>query len=623
MNDNIRNFCIIAHIDHGKSTLADRLIELTKNDNQIVIEQTLDSMDLERERGITIKAKAIRLLYKANNLKTFQLNLIDTPGHVDFSYEVSRSLSACEGALLIVDATQGIQAQTVANVYKAIDQNLTLIPVINKIDLDMARPQEIAKELQATFGFTQDEILMVSAKNGEGVPLLLEAIVNKIPHPVVDKDRKLRALIFDSKYDPYKGVVAFARIVDGTLKNNSRILMMSNKIESDIIELGVLTPEPQKVNILTAGEVGYIASGLKAINEATVGDTITNAREPAEAPLDTYTPLKSMVFAGLYPADGEDYETLKDALDKLRLNDASLNYTPENSLALGSGFRCGFLGLLHMEIIQERLEREYELTIIITAPSVSYKVITTESETLVIDNPSKLPEQNMVSEILEPWANLTVLTPSKFIGQVMDLVTNKRGKLTRMEYIQSDSGDISTSNESSSLVSEEDTMPNSNSTRVILEFDMPMSEMLVQFYDQLKSRTQGYASMDYSIADYQKGNLVKVDILVNSQKVDALSIITHRDESYSKGKQLVAKLQNSIPRQLFEVPIQAAIGAKIISRANIKALKKNVLAKCYGGDVTRKRKLLQKQAEGKKRMKKVGRVEIPQEAFLAILTNDQ
>ena len=623
MNDNIRNFCIIAHIDHGKSTLADRLIELTKNDNQIVIEQTLDSMDLERERGITIKAKAIRLLYKANNLKTFQLNLIDTPGHVDFSYEVSRSLSACEGALLIVDATQGIQAQTVANVYKAIDRNLTLIPVINKIDLDIARPQEIAKELQATFGFTQDEILMVSAKNGEGILLLLEAIVNKIPPPVVDKDRKLRALIFDSKYDPYKGVVAFARIVDGTLKNNSRILMMSNKIESDIIELGVLTPEPQKVNVLTAGEVGYIASGLKAINEATVGDTITNAREPAEAPLDTYTPLKSMVFAGLYPADGEDYETLKDALDKLRLNDASLNYTPENSLALGSGFRCGFLGLLHMEIIQERLEREYELTIIITAPSVSYKVITTESETLVIDNPSKLPEQNMVSEILEPWANLTVLTPSKFIGQVMDLVTNKRGKLTRMEYIQSDSGDISTSNESSSLVSEEDTMPNSNSTRVILEFDMPMSEMLVQFYDQLKSRTQGYASMDYSIADYQKGNLVKVDILVNSQKVDALSIITHRDESYSKGKQLVAKLQNLIPRQLFEVPIQAAIGAKIISRANIKALKKNVLAKCYGGDVTRKRKLLQKQAEGKKRMKKVGRVEIPQEAFLTILTNDQ
>ncbi len=623
MNDNIRNFCIIAHIDHGKSTLADRLIELTKNDNQIVIEQTLDSMDLERERGITIKAKAIRLLYKANNLKTFQLNLIDTPGHVDFSYEVSRSLSACEGALLIVDATQGIQAQTVANVYKAIDRNLTLIPVINKIDLDIARPQEIAKELQATFGFTQDEILMVSAKNGEGILLLLEAIVNKIPPPVVDKDRKLRALIFDSKYDPYKGVVAFARIVDGTLKNNSRILMMSNKIESDIIELGVLTPEPQKVNVLTAGEVGYIASGLKAINEVTVGDTITNAREPAEAPLDTYTPLKSMVFAGLYPADGEDYETLKDALDKLRLNDASLNYTPENSLALGSGFRCGFLGLLHMEIIQERLEREYELTIIITAPSVSYKVITTESETLVIDNPSKLPEQNMVSEILEPWANLTVLTPSKFIGQVMDLVTNKRGKLTRMEYIQSDSGDISTSNESSSLVSEEDTMPNSNSTRVILEFDMPMSEMLVQFYDQLKSRTQGYASMDYSIADYQKGNLVKVDILVNSQKVDALSIITHRDESYSKGKQLVAKLQNSIPRQLFEVPIQAAIGAKIISRANIKALKKNVLAKCYGGDVTRKRKLLQKQAEGKKRMKKVGKVEIPQEAFLTILTNDQ
>ena len=617
MNDAIRNFCIIAHIDHGKSTLADRLIELTKNDNQTVIEQTLDSMDLERERGITIKAKAIRLLYKANNLETFQLNLIDTPGHVDFSYEVSRSLSACEGALLIVDATQGIQAQTVANVYKAIDQNLTLIPVINKIDLDVARPQEIARELQATFGFTQDEILMVSAKSGKGIPLLLETIVNKIPPPAGYKKEKLRALIFDSKYDPYKGVVAFVRIVDGTLSNNSRILMMSNKIESDIIDLGILTPEPEKVNVLTAGEVGYIASGLKSINDATVGDTITSAKETAETPLDTYTPLKSMVFAGVYPADGEDYETLKDALDKLRLNDASLNYTPENSLALGSGFRCGFLGLLHMEIIQERLEREYELTIIITAPSVSYKVITTEQETIMIDNPSKLPEQNMVSEILEPWANVTILTPSNFIGQVMDLVTNKRGKLTRMEYIQSDS-----SSSNISPIDSETSASSENSNRVILEFDMPMSEMLVQFYDQLKSRTQGYASMDYSVSDYQKGNLVKLDILVNSQKVDALSIITHRDESYSKGKQLVAKLQDSIPRQLFEVPIQAAIGAKIISRINIKALKKNVLAKCYGGDVTRKRKLLQKQAEGKKRMKKVGRVEIPQEAFLSVLNNE-
>ena len=617
MNDAIRNFCIIAHIDHGKSTLADRLIELTKNDNQTVIEQTLDSMDLERERGITIKAKAIRLLYKANNLETFQLNLIDTPGHVDFSYEVSRSLSACEGALLIVDATQGIQAQTVANVYKAIDQNLTLIPVINKIDLDVARPQEIARELQATFGFTQDEILMVSAKSGKGIPLLLETIVNKIPPPAGYKKEKLRALIFDSKYDPYKGVVAFVRIVDGTLSNNSRILMMSNKIESDIIDLGILTPEPEKVNVLTAGEVGYIASGLKSINDATVGDTITSAKETAETPLDTYTPLKSMVFAGVYPADGEDYETLKDALDKLRLNDASLNYTPENSLALGSGFRCGFLGLLHMEIIQERLEREYELTIIITAPSVSYKVITTEQETIMIDNPSKLPEQNIVSEILEPWANITILTPSNFIGQVMDLVTNKRGKLTRMEYIQSDS-----SSSNISPIDSETSASSENSNRVILEFDMPMSEMLVQFYDQLKSRTQGYASMDYSVSDYQKGNLVKLDILVNSQKVDALSIITHRDESYSKGKQLVAKLQDSIPRQLFEVPIQAAIGAKIISRINIKALKKNVLAKCYGGDVTRKRKLLQKQAEGKKRMKKVGRVEIPQEAFLSVLNNE-
>ena len=622
MNDNIRNFCIIAHIDHGKSTIADRLIELTTN-NQIVIEQTLDSMDLERERGITIKAKAIRLLYKNDNEDTFQLNLIDTPGHVDFSYEVSRSLSACEGALLIVDATQGIQAQTVANVYKAIDRNLTLIPVINKIDLDIARPQEIANELETTFGFSKDEILMVSAKDGIGIPLLLETIVTKIPPPSGDKNQKLRALIFDSKYDPYKGIVAFVRITDGTLTNNTRILMMSSKVESDIIELGILTPEPQKIDVLTAGEVGYIASGLKSINDATVGDTITNAKEIAEEPLDKYTPLKSMVFAGVYPADGEDYETLKDALDKLRLNDASLNYTPENSVALGSGFRCGFLGLLHMEIIQERLEREYELTILITAPSVSYKVVTTESKTLVIDNPAKLPQQNMVSEILEPWVNLTILTPSHFIGQVMDLVTNKRGKLTRMEYIQSESVKITSSEQKNQADLEEPSIPKDNSNRVILEFEMPMSEMLVQFYDQLKSRTQGYASMDYSISDYQQGNLVKLDILVNNQKVDALSIIIHRDKSYSKAKILVAKLQDSIPRQLFEVPIQAAIGAKIISRANIKALKKNVLAKCYGGDVTRKRKLLQKQAEGKKRMKKVGRVEIPQEAFLSVLDNNQ
>jgi len=398
---------------------------------------------------------------------------------------------------------------------------------------------------------------------------------------------------------------------------------MSSKVESDIIELGILTPEPQKIDVLTAGEVGYVASGLKSINDATVGDTITNAKEIAEEPLDKYTPLKSMVFAGVYPADGEDYETLKDALDKLRLNDASLNYTPENSVALGSGFRCGFLGLLHMEIIQERLEREYELTILITAPSVSYKVVTTESKTLVIDNPAKLPQQNMVSEILEPWVNLTILTPSHFIGQVMDLVTNKRGKLTRMEYIQSESVKITSSEQKNQADLEEPSIPKDNSNRVILEFEMPMSEMLVQFYDQLKSRTQGYASMDYSISDYQQGNLVKLDILVNNQKVDALSIIIHRDKSYSKAKILVAKLQDSIPRQLFEVPIQAAIGAKIISRANIKALKKNVLAKCYGGDVTRKRKLLQKQAEGKKRMKKVGRVEIPQEAFLSVLDNNQ
>ena len=625
----IRNFCIIAHIDHGKSTLADRLLEITgavaPGD---IVEQHLDTMDLERERGITIKAQAVRLLYSSKNEAEYQLNLIDTPGHVDFSYEVSRSLAACEGALLVVDATQGIQAQTLANVYLAMEHDLQIIPVINKIDLNVAEPERVAEEVQQAFGFERDEIMLASAKEGEGIDDILEAIVDRIPAPKGRQAEPLRALIFDSKYDPYMGVIAYVRVFDGRVPSNGRLRLMSTGTESDALEIGCFRPEPTKVDDLGTGEVGYVATGLKTVGDAPVGDTITLAVAGTKTPLDTYRPLKPMVFAGLYPADGEDYLALRDALQKLGLNDAALTFQPESSLALGSGFRCGFLGLLHMDVVQERLEREYKLSLLATSPSVSYKVVTTDGSTHEIENPSRLPQQDRIEEILEPWVDLTVLAPASFIGTLMDLVTNRRGEFKRMEYIQH--GD---SSDGPDLAGEATSQPTarapagqtaggrtvSSQARVTLEFGIPLSEILVEFYDQLKSRTQGYASMDYSLAGYRPDNLVRLDILVNGEPVDALSVIVHRDGAYPKGKDLVSRLRELIPRQMFEVPIQASIGTRVLARETIRALRKNVLAKCYGGDVTRKRKLLEKQAEGKKRMKRVGRVEIPQEAFLSIL----
>lgn len=604
----IRNFCIIAHIDHGKSTLADRLLEVTSAVSpRDMVEQFLDNMDLERERGITIKAQAVRLAYKSDSGENYQLNLIDTPGHVDFAYEVSRSLSACEGALLLVDATQGIQAQTVANVYLAVEQGLEIIPIINKIDLDIAEPERVADEVQKTFGFKKEDVIFASAKEGVGVQNILEVIVNKIPSPQGDVDGFLRALIFDSKYDPYKGVVAYVRVFDGAVPKDARIKMMSTGMESEVLEVGTFQPLPTKVEHLMTGEVGYIATGLKRVGDVPVGDTITLSDNPANEPLVPYTPLKPMVFAGIYPADGEDYLALLDALQKLSMNDPALSYQQESSSALGSGFRCGFLGLLHMDVVQERLEREYDLNLLATAPSVSYRVITSGGDVLDIHNPAHFPESQHIEEMQEPWVTVTVITPDKFIGTIIELVTGLRGQYRGMEYIQSALG----------VGSEV-----KHQARASLEFSMPLSEMLIGFYDQIKARTQGYASMDYSVEDYKPSNLAKVDILLNGEPVDALSVIVHRDFAQSKGRNLVSRLKDVIPRQMFEVPIQAAIGGRILSRANVKALRKNVLAKCYGGDVTRKRKLLEKQAKGKKRMKKVGRVEIPQEAFLTVLGID-
>ncbi len=618
----IRNFCIIAHIDHGKSTLADRVLDVTGAvDPREKVEQRLDSMDLERERGITIKAQAVRLDYTSRSGEKYQLNLIDTPGHVDFSYEVSRSLAACEGALLVVDASQGIQAQTLANVYLAMEHDLEIIPVINKIDLDVAEPERVAQEVEKAFGFRDDEIIFASAKDGDGVEDILEAVVERIPPPSGNGVGPLRALVFDSKYDPYKGVVAYVRVFEGAVPKNSRVRVMSTRKESDALEVGCFRPQPTRVDGLAAGEVGYIATGLKTVGDAPVGSTITLAEDSASVPLDTYVPLKPMVFAGLYPADGEDYLDLRESLEKLQLNDAALTYQPETSLALGSGFRAGFLGLLHMDVVQERLEREFEINLLATSPSVAYRVVTTSGEVKDVDNPSKLPEAQLINEIQEPWVDLTVLVPASFIGTVIDLVTGRRGEFKRMEYIQYGDGtngvDGATPKDHASGTQPVGDGP--SRTRVMLEFAMPLSEMLVDFYDQLKSRTQGYASMDYSVADYRPGKLVKLDILVAEEPVDALSVIIHRDGAHIKGKELVTRLRALIPRQLFEVPIQAAIGGRVVSRETVKALRKNVLAKCYGGDVTRKRKLLEKQAEGKKRMKKVGRVEIPQEAFLSIL----
>ena len=596
----VRNFCIIAHIDHGKSTLADRLMQQTGAvDEREMVEQLLDSMDLERERGITIKAQAVRLAYKGADGQDYQLNLIDTPGHVDFSYEVSRSLAACEGALLVVDASQGIQAQTLANIYLALENDLEIIPVINKIDLDVAEPERVAQEVQQAFGFTDDEIVFVSAKDGTGIPEILEAIVQRVPPPTGSPDSPLRALIFDSKYDPYKGAIAYVRVMDGQVPSGSRVKIMSNGSVSEVLEVGVFAPAPTSIERLSVGEVGYIATGLKSVGDAPVGDTVTLANPAAAEPLKGYQPFKPMVFAGLYPADGEDYLDMRVALEKLQLNDAALSFEPENSVALGSGFRCGFLGLLHMDIVQERLEREYDLNLLATSPSVAYEVLMTDGEILQIDSPAHLPDSSRIDEIQEPWLDLSIIAPANYIGPVIELVRTRRGEYKRMEYLQQE-GTHST-------------------PRVLMEFNVPLAEVLIDFYDNLKANTQGYASMDYSLSGYRSGRLAKVDILVNNEPVDALSIITHRDNAYYQGRELVKKLRELIPRQLFEVPVQAAIGRKIIARETIRALRKDVLAKCYGGDVTRKRKLLQKQAEGKKRMKRVGSVEIPQEAFLSIL----
>jgi GTP-binding protein LepA len=596
--DLIRNFCIIAHIDHGKSTLADRLLQVTGTvAERDMVEQLLDSMDLEREKGITIKARAVRMSYKAQDGQTYELNLIDTPGHVDFSYEVSRSLAACEGALLVVDSTQGIEAQTLANTYLALEHDLTLIPVINKIDLPAAQPEMVAEEIRRVIGLPTEEIIFASAKAGTGVAEVLEAIVQRIPSPTGDPHAPARALVFDSHYDPYKGVIAYVRVVDGELKRGDTLRVMSTGATTEALEIGVFRPSMTPINSLRTGEVGYLATGLKVVGDCQVGDTVTTARRSATEPLPGYKAVKPMVFAGLYPVASEEYEDLRQALERLHLNDASLTYFPESSAALGFGFRCGFLGLLHMEIIQERLEREYGLNLLITAPNVEYRVTRTDGTVLVVDNPDDMPDPAKIASIEEPWMEISVVAPSRYIGPIMELVTNRRGTYKKMEYLDEE--------------------------RVVLQYDVPLGELIVDFYDQLKSRTQGYASLDYQLADYREADLVKLDILVNSVPVDALSLITHRDKATYQGRQLVERLRRRIPRQMFEIPIQAAIGSKIIARETISAMRKNVLAKCYGGDITRKRKLLEKQKEGKARMKMVGNVEIPQEAFMAVLSLEE
>ena len=593
----IRNFCIIAHIDHGKSTLADRLLQMTGTvPERAMVAQMLDSMDLEREKGITIKARAVRMIYTASDGETYELNLIDTPGHVDFTYEVSRSLAACEGALLVVDAAQGIEAQTLANVYLAMEHDLTLVPVVNKIDLPSAQPELVAEEIDRVIGLPADEVIYASAKEGRGVAEILEAIVARVPPPRGETGNPLRALIFDSHYDSYKGVIAYCRVMDGEVKTGDRVQMMATEAIAEVLEIGCFTPEMTPTAVLRTGEVGYIATGLKIVRECQVGDTITHAAHPAPAPRPGYPPVQPGVYAGLYPVDTEEYGELREALDRLHLNDASLVFEPETSNALGFGFRCGFLGLLHMEIIRQRLEREYKLDLIATAPSVEYRVITKGDRVVLVDNPSDMPDANSIIAVEEPWMLISVVTPTRYIGAIMDLVTSRRGTYVRTDYL--------------------------DETRVALFYDIPLSELIVDFYDVLKSRTQGYASLDYQFAAYRPADLVKLDILVNAVPVDALSIITHRDKAFYQGRALVDKLRRLIPRQLFDVPIQAAIGSKVVARETISAMRKNVLAKCYGGDITRKRKLLEKQKEGKARMKMVGSVEVPQEAFMAILSLD-
>ena len=590
-----RNFSIVAHIDHGKSTLADRLLEATHTiDPRQMTSQVLDSMDLEREKGITIKARAVRLHYEAADGRTYALNLIDTPGHVDFSYEVSRSLQACEGAILVVDASQGIEAQTLANVHLALDQRLVIIPVINKIDLPSADPQMVMGELEETLAIPREEVILASAKEGIGVADILEAIVERVPPPRGLASAPLQALVFDSHYDPYKGVVAYVRVANGTLHDHERIRFMATGAQSDILELGYFRPGPIATKRLTVGEVGYVATGLKSIADARVGDTLTSVQRPAAEPLPGYKQALPLVFAGIYPMRGDDYPLLRDALGRLHLNDASFVYEPESSAALGFGFRCGFLGLLHMEIVQQRLEREFALDLIASAPSVEYHVaLQHRADEIVVDNPAQMPDPGEVEQINEPWVSAQVITPTDYIGPIMELATGRRASFQNMEYL--------------------------DPKRVNLHFELPLAELIVDFYDQLKSRSSGYASLDYSYAGYRSGDLVKLDIMVNGEPVDALSLIVHRSQAYRTGKLLVEQLKELIPRQMFEVPVQAAIGSHIISRETIRAMRKNVLSKCYGGDITRKRKLLEKQKEGKQRMKRIGSVEIPQEAFLAIL----
>lgn len=590
----IRNFCIIAHIDHGKSTIADRLIEYTGTLQKREMEaQVLDSMDLERERGITIKAQSVRILYKAQDGEEYILNLIDTPGHVDFSYEVSRSLAACEGALLVVDAAQGVEAQTLANVYLALEHDLEIIPVINKIDLPSADPDRVKQEIEDIIGLDASDAVLCSAKSGIGIPDILEAIVNKVPAPPDKSDEPTRALIFDSRFDAYKGAIAYVRVKEGSIKAKDTICMMHDKKDFDVTELGIFTPNLVPVQELQCGSVGCIAASIKNVKDCHVGDTVTLANNPAAEPLPGYRKAVSMVYCGLYPTESKDYENLRDALEKLQLNDAALEYEAETSLALGFGFRCGFLGLLHMDVIQERLEREYNLTLITTAPSVNYKVYKTNGEMLEVDNPAKLPPPTEIDYIEEPYVKATTIVPKDFVGTIMELSQDKRGEYQSMEYL--------------------------DETRVSVVYHLPLSEIIYDYFDKLKSATKGYASLDYELIGYKQSPMVKMDILLNGDPVDALSIIVHKDRAATRGRALAEKLKELIPRQMFEIPIQAAVGTKIVARETVKAWRKDVLAKCYGGDISRKRKLLEKQKAGKKRMKSVGSVEIPQEAFMAIL----
>ncbi|HYF82650.1 MAG TPA: translation elongation factor 4 [Clostridia bacterium] len=595
--EHIRNFCIIAHIDHGKSTLADRLIEKTGVISSRDMEaQVLDNMDLERERGITIKLQSIKLGYKAQDGQEYTFNLIDTPGHVDFTYEVSRSLAACEGAVLVVDATQGIEAQTLANVYLALDNNLELYPVINKIDLPSADPEFVKKEIEDVIGLDSSYAALVSAKEGLNIEEVLEGIVKYIPHPTGDEEAPLKALIFDSFYDSYRGVIAYIRIIDGVLKPGMKMRMMQNGKEYEVVEVGTMKPQLNPTGILMAGDVGYVSASIKNVKDIHVGDTITNADNPCKEALHGYRKVTSMVYCGIYPADGADYDNLRDALEKLQLNDAALLFEPETSIALGFGFRCGFLGLLHMEIIQERLEREYNLNLVTTAPSVIYHITKTNGEMLEVSNPTNMPDIQEIDFMEEPIVKATVMTPTEYVGAIMELCQSRRGTFKDMQYMEA--------------------------KRAIIHYELPLNEIIYDFFDALKSRTKGYASFDYELMGYEKSELVKLDILLNTETVDALSFIVHKEKAYARGRSMVEKLKNVIPRQMFEIPIQAAIGGKIIARETVKAMRKDVLAKCYGGDITRKKKLLEKQKEGKKRMRQVGSVELPQEAFMSVLKLD-